>query len=158
MEKSGRAMPTKIISRVCTCPPCPLGAGAHAMNMCTSKSNLFSILKLLWKSTPEKCHRATPVDLQQLCVAVVYWMAELQGLVKTIEITTSAELSKVFTSKIQNKYWKYDEVHIVFHSYHECSIRNLTRNRLLHGEEASQYKIGDITNYTDITNVSLNKL
>jgi len=56
---------------------------------------------------------------------------------------------------MQNKYLKYDEVNIGFDSYHECSIKNLTRNRLLHDEEASQYKIGD---NTDITNVSLNKL
>jgi hypothetical protein len=124
------------------------------MNMCTSKRKLLSILKSLCENSPDELPASTPADLPQLCVAVVDGMAELQALEKTVAITTCADLSKAFTSKMQNKYWKYDEVHIIFDTYYDSSIKSLTRSRRLLGEEPCQFKIGDNTN---IANISMKK-
>jgi hypothetical protein len=127
------------------------------MNMCTSKSKLVAILTSLNDNSPDECHAitSTQTELPQLCVAVIDGMAEVQALAKTADIITCNDLSRVFISKMQNKYWKYDEVHFIFDSYHECSIKSLTRSRRLHGDNASQYKISDNTN---IANVSLKNL
>ena len=44
-------------------------------------------------------------------------------------------------TKIERKYRQYEEFHIVFDSYEEQSINNITRDKRLHGTSATMYKI-----------------
>lgn len=80
-------------------------------------------------------------------------MAELQSLQKSKVIITCKDLA--FTSKVLGKYLKYDELHIIFVSYVENSIKSITREKRLHGIAPVQFKIMDST---VITNVTMKKL
>jgi len=125
------------------------------MNLCSSKSNLMTILKTLDESS-EPDDVLIPSKMQTplipFCVAIVDGMAELQALEKSADIKTCADLSRSFSSKMMNKFQQYDEVHIVFDTYKTESIKNMTRNKRLHGGNIAEYKIND---NTDLRNVSM---
>ena len=128
------------------------------MHLRSSKSSLLTILKTLGESTGSDAQLIAQVidlPLTSHCVAVVDGMAELQAMDKHAEIKTCADLGKVFTMKMMNKYQHYDEVHIVFDTYRAESIKNLTRSKRSIGEIAAEYKI---TDSTDLRTVSMKKL
>ncbi|KAG5881634.1 hypothetical protein JTB14_033421 [Gonioctena quinquepunctata] len=54
-------------------------------------------------------------------------MKELQALDEIIQVKTCKDFANVFLHKIQGKYWQYDGVQIVFDTYLEKSVINLTR-------------------------------
>ena len=128
------------------------------MNLCSSKSNLMTLLKTLDESSePEDMLIPSKMQTQLVtfCMAIVDGMAELQALEKSADIKTCADLSRSFSSKMMNKFQQYDEVHIVFDTYKTESIKNMTRNKRLHGGNIAEYKIND---NTDLRNVSMKKL
>lgn len=125
------------------------------MHLCTAKSKLIAILKSLIDSIPNEVVQLQSMSVPSFSVAVVDGMAELQALSKSPDITTCADLGRSFTMKMFSKYDKYDEIHIVFDSYRSDSIKHLTRDKRLHGDHASQYKIMD---NTDVKNVTMKKL
>ncbi|KAF2891682.1 hypothetical protein ILUMI_14491, partial [Ignelater luminosus] len=88
-------------------------------------------------------------------IAIADGMGELQALNKTIGVKTYADIADVFTQKIERKYWQYDELHIVFDMYLDKSIKHLARNKRLHRDVATQYKICD---NSDISNINMKKL
>jgi hypothetical protein len=90
----------------------------------------------------------------QFYVAIVDGMAKVQAIEKSGDIKTCADLGRSFSSKMMNKYQQYDEVHIVFDTYNAESIKNMIRNKRLHGCNAAEYKI---TDNTDLRNVSMKK-
>jgi len=65
-------------------------------------------------------------------------MAELQALAKPSSVRNISDLSTILVQKIERKYRQYDELHIIFDSYHEQSIKNITRDKRLQcrGNEA----------------------
>ena len=143
--------------------PRSLFAFDGTMNLCSSKSKLISILQALELPTEfesemvEQDHTLQPTSIMEsFSVAIVDGMAELQALDKKADITTCEDLGRAFTSKMNNKYQHYDEVHIVFDdSYNADSIKNLTRSKRLQGTNANEYKIMD---NTDIHNINMKKL
>ena len=136
-----------------SCVPRSMFAYDGSMNLCSAKSKLMTILKNLTEPSPDSQNVSTPQ--LSFCVAVVDAMAEVQALDKSADMKTCAHLGSSFTLKMLSKYGHFDEVHFVFDSYTKESIKNLTRNKRLHGDNASEYKICD---NTDIHNVNMKKL
>lgn len=92
------------------------------------------------------------VDLK---VAIVDAMAEVQMLDKPDYVKTCKDLAHYFFSKIKNKYKGFGEVHIIFDTYRESSLKNWTRKNRQAGVSAIHYRI---TAETNIIHITLKKL
>lgn len=89
--------------------------------------------------------------------AIVDAMAEVQML--TNDCTTSLELAHKFSSTIFRKYANYDEVHVIFDTYEENSLKNATRRKRQLGLCPVYYTAFKTVNTsTKITNVLMKKL
>ena len=124
------------------------------MILCQCKSKLLHILKELPKPTIDS-HGSNQHTRIPFSVAIVDGMAELQSLEKSNSIKTCADLAVAFINKLENKYWKHTEVHLVFDSYMKDSIKQLTREKRQQGLVPIHYKVRD---ETDISNVTMIKL
>jgi len=124
------------------------------MHQCPMKSKLIHILQSLAVNNEEE-QLPSPVLGAGFTVAVVDGMAELQALVKPSFVRNVSDLATIFVQRIERKYRQYDDFHIVFDSYQQQSIKNITRDKRLHGTAATKYKIYD---NTDISAVSMKKL
>ena len=125
------------------------------MIQCTCKSKLLHILKDLPKSSQESYQDIYPLDPISFSVAIIDGMAEVQSLEKSNSMKTCEDLAVTFITKLENKYLKYNEIHLVFDSYMKDSIKNLTREKRQQGVVPVHYKVSD---KTDITNVTMSKL
>lgn len=125
------------------------------MHQCPAKSKLIHILKSVVEPAAKNSLPSVQAHQANSWVAIVDGMGELQALDKTIAVKTCEDLADVFTQKIQRKYWQYDELHVVFDTYLDKSIKNLPRGKRLHGGVATQYKICDTT---DISKINMKKL
>lgn len=104
--------------------------------LCSQKSKLLDILKSLPSTNNDlvqnqtTLHTACP-DYQEIrfSAAIVDGMAELHALQKCNDIKTCQDLVEAFTMKIEIKYWKYDELHLVFDTYKDQSKKNITRQK-----------------------------
>jgi len=124
------------------------------MHQCPAKSRLIHILKSLPPVEVDK-----PVESScgesGFCAAIVDCMAELQSMAKSNTMRTYADLADTFLHKLATKYGNYDELHLVFDSYRDQSIKNVTRDKRLHGGVSTRFSICDCT---DISSVSMKKL
>lgn len=120
------------------------------MHQCQAKSQLIHILKATCNFELGKNN----ILDDECCVAIIDGMAELHAVNKTSSIRTCEDLAKSFVARIQNKYWKYDHIHLIFDTYKKESIKTATRQKRLQDMSSTQYKVSDTTN---IANVSLKK-
>lgn len=88
-------------------------------------------------------------------VAVLDGMAELQVLHKPAHVKTCNDLANVFNRKIEFYLLKYDETHLVFDTYLECSLKNSMRRKRAGKAMPVEYKITDSTNIQKVTMRSL---
>ena len=136
------------------------------MYLCQQKCKLIEILKSIPSAPPshpqsyssnyERATAATTAisntsNERNFSVGIVDGMAELQALEKSKDIQTCKDLAEAFSKKIEKKYWEYDEVHLVFDTYTDNSIKSMTRQKRLQGTAPTHYKIMDSTNIANLT-------
>lgn len=88
-------------------------------------------------------------------VAIVDGMAQLHAITKPASVKTCHDFGLFFSNFIGDKYKTYTEVHLVFDSYKDGSLKTAIRDHRHRTTGRTQYKILPATN---INNTSLRKL
>ena len=125
----------------------------------SAKSKLMHHLEELGKSDIKSEQIASSaaevgVTARKFSVAVIDAMAEVQML-NTSNSLTIAELSQCFAEKIMNKYYNFTEVHLVFDTYVDESLKGTERVRREKKTVPVRYKIEQNTR---IQNIPMKKL
>lgn len=118
---------------------------------CSRKSQLMSLLEKQVDNTSEP----NLTSITHTKVAVLDAMAELHLYAKSSEVKSCGDLAKEFYSMIKKKYKLFDEIHVVFDTYLERSLKNFTRCKRQGSELPTQFKICTDTN---IQNTTMKKL
>ena len=123
----------------------------------SAKSKLMHHLEELVKDDVTKGDTDSQTDLEsngRWSIAIVDAMAEVQ-MFTPVNSSTIAELSCCFADKILNKYSLFSEVHLVFDTYFDDSLKGYERKRREKGVVPIRYKIDA---NTVIRKVPMNKL
>ena len=128
-----------------------------SMHHCLAKSKLMGILEALPNNKEEMSSLLhTEQNVQATSkVAVVDGMAQPRCIVKPSSLKSCKELCLYFCKVIYDKFQSYDEVHLVFDSYLNGSLKTATREHRTSVTDQVQYKISPETN---ISNISMIKL
>lgn len=74
---------------------------------------------------------------------IIDGMPKLHTLIPSKDTKTVADLADQFSQKILIKYNEYSEIHIIFDTYFEKSLKNATRERRQHGNAPVICKVED---------------
>lgn len=126
------------------------------MYHCLAKSKVMHLLEGLVDITEQEAMAASENSAKRpFKVAIIDAMAEVQMLDKPDHIVTCKELATYFFFKLRMKYSSFDEVHLIFDTYLEHSLKNWTRRKRQGEVSAVHYHI---TSDTNIRNTSLKNL
>jgi hypothetical protein len=132
--------------------------------MCANKSKLMKILEdqvtntdemgeditdtlqPITNQTPVTANHSSEVNsTKKMTVAVLDGMAKVQALKKPPSVKTCSDLANEFTKNLETTLSRYDEVHLVFDTYRDNSLKYSMRKKRTGNTLPVQYKICDTT-------------
>lgn len=141
-----------------TLTPRALFAPGGSVLPCTDKSKLIHIIQKLTTDLPQQpsatseqgdgeTSSATCDGHPSWKIAVVDGMVLVQKMVKKpATVVTVQDLSRCFNDRLVSLTTEYDEIILVFDTYHSDSLKNKTREKRQQGKAPIQYQIRDDTN------------
>ena len=133
--------------------PRSLFATDSTMLHCASKSNLMSILEKLNDNRNNR--RVAGPNEDQMKVAIVDGMAEVQSLDKPEWIRNCAQLAEHFSNRVMQMHTGSNEVRLIFDRYDlPFSLKAATRVRRQGSQAPVYYHITDTTHIASLTSLA----
>ena len=132
-----------------------LFAADGTMLHCASKSNLMSILE----NDNRNNRRVAGPNEDQMKVAIVDGIAEVQSLAKPEWIRNCAQLAEHFSNRVMQRHTGSNEVRLIFDRYDlPFSLKEATRVRRQGSQAPVYYHMTDTTHTTHIAKVPMKRL